>query len=267
LKDDTPFDWGTHNLQEGEDLEVALGPLTLRLRRAAGELRIAYRHEGVEERFIHPSQAPGPAGSDRWIRWVPAPDWSGDVGLSPGFPSRPLVVRPEHEFRLVQDSRARIYVRIPLELNVEALGSRTHTLLQVPTKVLSDTWWGSPEAGELHYFLDTQARRTMADDEFKEHLAVCPVQLQNGSHENLTVSRISLQTDYLSLYRDGTRLWSDETTVRYRGADEESSLRVAGAPPREAPDAALIRPARERTDRGFSARTFARQLRSSLGWS
>lgn len=264
MKDDTPFDWGTHRLDEGEDLEVALGPLRLRLRRAAGEVRIAYSHDGQEERFLHARPASGP---DRWIRWIPAPDWSGEVALSPGFPSRPLVVRPEHEFRLVQDSQARIYVRIPLELHVEALGARSHTLLRVPTKVLSDTWWGSPEVGELHYFLDTQARRTMADDEFKEHLAICPVQLHNGSQEDLTVSRISLQTGYLSLYRDGTRLWSDETTVRYRGADEESSLRVAGAPPREAPDAELVRPARERIDRGFSARTFARQLRSSLGWS
>lgn len=261
MKDDTLFDWGTLSLEEGESRELAIGPLQLKLRRTSGEIRISYWRVGEERRFVHAG------GADRWIRWVPAPGWSGELALTPGLPGRPIVVRPEHEFRLVQDAEARIYVRLPVELQIEALGDRRHTLLQVPTQLLSDTWWGSPESGELHYFLDTQARRTMADDEFMEHLAICPVQLRNGSPEDLTVSRISLQTDYLSLYRDGTHIWSDETTVRYRGAQEDSNLRVSGAPPEEAPEAELIRPARERMDRGFRATTFARQLRSSLGWS
>lgn len=261
MRDDTPFDWGTFTLDEEGSRELAIGPLHLKLRRTSGEIRISYWREGDENRFIHAG------GQDRWIRWVPAPGWSGELALTPGLPGRPVVVRPEHEFRLVQDAEARIYVRLPLELHIEALGARRHTLLQVATQLLSDTWWGSTESGELHYFLDTQARRTMAEEEFLEHLAICPLQLRNGSQEDLTVSRISLQTGYLSLYRDGTRLWSDETTVRYRGAQEDSNLRVAGAPPAEAPGAELMRAARERVDRGFSATTFARHLRSSLGWS
>lgn len=263
MKDDTPFDWGRHALEEGDDLEVALGPLHLRVRRASGEIRLAFWHEGEHPGFNR--LAPGPAG-DRWIRWVPAPGWSGELALTPAFPARPVVVRPDNEFRLMEDAEARIYVRVPLELQVEATGVRSHTLLQVPTRVLSDTWWGSTESGELHYALDTQARRRVADHEFEEHLAVCPVQLKNHSPEDLTVSRISLQTEYLPLFQDGTRLWGGTTSVRYRGADEESDLRVADGPPEEAPEAVRIRPPRQAMGRGFSARTFARQLRSSLGW-
>lgn len=260
MKDDTAFDWGTRSLRQGEDLEVALGPLHLRLRRTAGEIRIAYWREGEGAEAL---DRRGAAGADHWTRWVPNSRWSGELDLAPSLPSRPLVVRPDSEFKLMQNSEARIYVRIPLEVHIRAEGN---TLLQVPTHVLSDTWWGSTEAGELHYFLDTQARRQVAEEEFEEHLAVCPVHLENRSPEDLTVSRISLQTDFLTIYRDGTRLWSDTTTVRYRGADEESALRVAGAPPDEAPEAELISDARRPLGRGFSARTFARQLRSSLGW-
>lgn len=263
MKDDTSFDWGTHTMQEGDDLEVALGPLHLRVRRSSGEIRLTYWREGDEERFVHPLVSPA---ADRWIRWVPAPGWSGELALTPGFPARPLVVHPDHEFRLMENSEARIFVRVPLELHVEVLGPTRHTLLQVPTRVLSDTWWGTTESGELHYYLDSQARRSVADHDFKEHLGICPVQLRNESPEALTVSRISLQTSFLSLYRDGTRLWSDETTVRYRGASEDSDLSVAGTPPADAPEAELLRGAQSPIDRGFSARTFARQIRSSLGW-
>ncbi len=260
MKDDTSFDWGTRSLHDGEELEVALGPLQLRIRRISGEIRLAYRREGDGAEAV---DLRGPAGADRWIRWVANPEWSGEFDLAPSLPTRPLVVRPDNEFRLMQDSEARIYVRVPLEVRVQALG---HTLLQVPTHVLSDTWWGSTEAGDLHYFLDTQARRHVDDEEFEEHLAVCPVQLRNRSAEDLMVSRISLQTEFLTIYRDGTRLWSDATTVRYRGAEEESDLRVAGEPPDEAPQGQLVSVARQPLGRGFSARTFARQIRSSLGW-
>ncbi|MEJ2538657.1 MAG: DUF432 domain-containing protein [Gemmatimonadota bacterium] len=259
MKDDTPFDWGVHTLPPEGDVELALGPLQLHLRRIAGEIRIRFFRTDELHR-----PAPAADEEDLWIRWIPSRDWSGELALTPGFPDRPVVVRPDNEFRLMQESEARIYIRIPLELHVEALGPHRHTLLQVPTRVLSDTWWGSPEEGRLHYFLDTKARRTMADHEFKEHLAICPMELRNVSDEDLLVSRIALDTKYLTLYKDGTRLWSDETTVRYRGDDQESSLSVTGRPPREAPEAELVRPAREDMGRSFRASTFARQIRSSF---
>ena len=47
--------------------------------------------------------------------------------------------------------------------------------------------------------------------------------------------------------------------------DNELEL-VLGKAPQEAPDAELIGLARRSVGRGFSARTFARQLRSSLKW-
>lgn len=256
MKDDTPFDWGVHALAEEGQLDLALGPLELEVRRTAGEIRIAHHRKGD----------PRPDRGSRWIRWVPAPDWTGEVALTPAFPSRPVVVRPDNEFWLTQGSEAHIYVRIPLDVEVAALGPHRASLLTIPTKVLSDTWWGSTEEGVLHYYLDTKARRVMADAEFLEHLAVCPVHLTNGSTDDLLVTRIALHTEYLTLYRDGNRLWSDETRVRYRGHEEESSVAVGGEPPAEAEHAELVRPARMKMSRSFSARTFARLRSSLLGW-
>ena len=256
MKDDTPFDWGIHSLPEEGRLALALGPLELEIRRTAGEIRIAHHRPGDPRR----------ERDSKWIRWVPAADWSGELALTPAFPNRPVVVRPDNEFWLTQGSQARIYLRMPLEVEIEALGPHRATLLRIPTRVLSDTWWGSTEEGILHYFLDTNARRIMTDAEFLEHLAVCPLQLDNTSADDLLVTRIAIHTEYLSLYRDGTRLWSDETRVRYRGHDEESAVTVSGTAPSEARDAELVRPPREKMSRSFSARTFARLRSSFLGW-
>lgn len=241
---DTPFDWGEHEVETGIEKTLRLGPLALAFTQASGEIRLRF-------------------GDEAWSRFVPG-DWNGKIGLTPLFPDRLVVVKPESDFWLLRGARARIYVRVPLTVRVEARGPRPMALVDVPTDPMSDTWWGSPQEGELAYWLDTRARREMAPGEFEEHLCVCPLQLQNSSAEDLVVDRIALRVDYLSVYRDGTRLWSDETRVHYLGADAESRIEMSGRPPSEAPEAERVTGPRVAIARGFTARTFAR-IRSSIG--
>lgn len=251
MSDDTAFDWGTHQVPEDRTKTLRFGPLELHFTRKAGELRLAARRDG-ESREL------------RWSRWAPSAEWDGRLGLAPAFPDRPLVVKPEDDFWLMKGARARIFVRVPMVVQVSALGTAPRVFSEIPTTILSDTWWGNPEEGEHCYFLDTMARRVMAEADFLEHLCACPLQLVNRSPDDLLVTRIALRPAYLSVYRDDTRLWSDVTTVRYRGEEEGSDLEVAGHPPEEARDPFLITPAERTMGRAFSARTFAR-LRSSLG--
>lgn len=241
---DTPFDWGDHEVLEGVEHSLRLGPLELGFTRASDELRLRF-------------------GDPPWARWVPK-QWTGWIRLAPVFPDRLVVVKPESDFWLQRGARARVFLRIPLQVRVEALGPTAVPLIDVPTEAMSDTWWGSPEAGELSYWLDTRARRRVLDDEFEEHLCVCPLQLENSSGEDLNVDRIALRVEYLSIYRDGQRLLADETRVRYMGDDAESRIEMAGHAPAEAPEAPRISAPRSPMSRGFTAKTFAR-LRSSLG--
>lgn len=251
MSDDTAFDWGTHDVPEDRARSLRFGPLQLHFIRQAGELRLA----------AHRDDEPGDL---RWSRWAPGPDWDGRLALSPGFPDRPVVVKPEDEFWLMKGARARIFVRVPMVVRVAALGPAPRVFTEIPTQVLSDTWWGNPEEGDYCYFLDTNARRALADEHFLEHLCACPLELVNRSPDDLLVTRIALRTAYLSIYQDGTHLWSDVTTVLYRGEEEGSDLEVSGSPPQQA-GAPVLLTAPERTlGRAFSARTFAR-IRSTLG--
>lgn len=245
---DTPFDWGDHEVPEGSPHVLRLGPLRLHFTRVSDEIRLAWGRNDDEP---------------EWTRWAPAA-WDGRIRLSPVHPDRLVVVQPQDDFWLMRGARARIYLRVPLHVQVEALGSSAQSLLRVPTQVLSDTWWGTPEEGELGYWLDTRARREMHDDEFLEHLCVCPLQLENTSRDDLLVDRIALRVAHLSVFREGERLWADETRVRYLGEDAGSRIEMAGRPPSEASGAERISPPAAPMVRGFTARTFAR-LRSSIG--
>jgi hypothetical protein len=224
--------------------------LTLRIEERDGELWLSRSHSGG-----------APAA---WTRWAMS-DWDGKLALSPTFPDRPVVVEPEGAFGLVRGARARIYVRVPLWVQVAALGREHIPLMSVPTVTGSDTWWGTFEEGELCYWFHTSARRSVDDSLFQTHLAMCPVQLENRASDSFPVERIALRVGYLSLYSQAGRIWADETTVRYQGEAEGTHLDVAGVPPPEAPGAELLAPARLKTTRGLRAFTFSR-LRAVQGW-
>lgn len=257
-----PLDpWGVHHVPDDDELRIEVGPLALLFSQEAGEIRL-----GLDRGGAHGDERAGDRTlPGRRTRWAPA-DWSGEVSLAPVFPERPLVVAPEDSFWLLGGAEARIYVRVPLEVRIDALGAERSTLATIPTIVASDTWWGTVEEGELCYWLGTRARRRIDESLFTRHMAICPLQLVNRSGDDLPVDKIALRVEYLSLYAHGGRaIWADVTRVRYTGDADGSRLEMSGTAPEEAPGATLLAPPRERMARGFRARTFAR-LRSIHGW-
>lgn len=239
--------WGAHPLGGEEPLSVELGPLRVRVRLREDEVWIAHAADEV----------PG-AAEEGWLRWpmAEAPD---RVHLAPVLPPRTLVAEPEVPFRLLPDTRARVFVRVPLWVRIRANGAEGPILTELPSVVLSDTWWGDLSEGELCYWLGTTARRSVPEDVFAPHLVVCPLQLVNRAHDDLPVERIALRVGHLSVFAQDGRFWSDETRVRYRGVDEGSRVDVSGRPPSEAPGAVKVAGARHGPPpSGFRARSIAR---------
>ena len=269
-RDDTsslPGPWGEHSIPRDGVLTVRVGPLTLWARGEGDEIRLAH----ASGHWAHPEPEAGdaPPPEDRdWIRW-PVGEGVDRLELSPAFPPRTVVVEPELSFRLPPGGGARIFVRVPLWVRVRVAGEGGATLTEIPSLVLSDTWWGGFTDGELCYWLPTTARRRVPPDVFTSHVAVSPLQLSNGSGEELAVERIALRVAHLSLFSDEGRLWADETRVRYRGVEEGSEIDFAGSRPEEAPGAVPVAAPRQMPPaRGLRARTFARlRALSGLGGS
>lgn len=257
--------WGEHSLPPEGVLSVEIGPLALRARVRSGEVWLTHDpgdwlHAGQE-----PSQRDPSPDDEGWTRW-PVPSGVERLYLAPAFPPRPLVVKPEHSFRLLPRSSARIFVSVPLWARVVLAGPDGQPLTELPTVTLSDTWWGEFTEGELCYWLSTTARREVRSAPFPPHLAVCPVELTNRSGEELEVERIALRVAHLAVYRGKEGLWSDVTRVRYRGEEQASEVEVSGKPPLEATAARRVSEARVPVSRKFSARTFSRlKYLSGLG--
>ena len=239
--------WGALVLGDGETRTLDLGTLRVVLRRTA------------EEVWVQAQRAPrwsDPEEGD-WQRWSAAPEAS--VAVRPAMPDRLLVVSHEHSYHLPPRRDARVYVRIPLFVQVVLGGRRSEqVLVDLPSVVLSHTWWGTLEEGELGYWLTTKARAALTDDLFLPHFGICPLRLENASGDALPVQRFALQVTHLSLFGDGHKIWTDEVRVRYEGSPEGSEIRFGEEPPEEADGAELLAGARVPAARGLHVRTFDR---------
>ena len=56
-------------------------------------------------------------------RWASGDD-EVEIEIRPVFPDRPLVLRPENPFHLLPEAQARVFVRVPLWIQVEVPGPR-----------------------------------------------------------------------------------------------------------------------------------------------
>jgi hypothetical protein len=245
--------WRRQELPPGGSTSLPVGPLTLRLRRQGDELWIGTR------------PTPGAEAPERtlpesgWTRWALPAGPEVAIHLSPGLPDRLVVVEPQVPFRLAPGADARVYIRVPVWVQLR-LGDRGGPLLgEFPTLLMSNTWWGDMADGSLGYWLETSARRSLTPDLLQPHLAVCAMELSNRSREPLPVDKIALRVIHLSVFGTGAGLWCEEVRVRYQGGDD-SHVEMSGRPPAEAEDAILLTPPRVPADRGLRARTFARLM-------
>jgi len=246
------FSWGRYRLPHDEIFRVQLGALTVFIRKEGDEIWVS--HDLHTEDGVAPSP---PSAPEEWSRWG-ASESPGEVEILPSFPDRPLVLRPENPFKLLPEAKARVFVRVPAWVRVVVPGPRGGTLIEIPTVTLSDTWWGTPQEGQICYWLDILARREATEEVFRPDRILCPLELFNRAPEDLPVEKILLRVGHLSIFRGSRTLWSDEIRVRYRGEAEGSDIEMTGRTPPEAPGATRLTSSRMPLPKGFSARTFSR---------
>ena len=254
-----PAPWGEYRLEHGASERVSLGPLRIELRREGGEIWIATSH--IDTADIDADEGVEP--SKDWRRWASADD-GFPVVVRPALPSTALVVSPEVPFSVAPRASARVYVRVPLVAQVVLANPEETLLHEVPTVVMSNTWWGDFVEGELCLWLPTTARRSLEPEHFQPHLVVCPVYIENHSDGVLEVDKSAVRAFHLSIFNADGRLWADQTHVTYSASEDGSEIQMSGSPPAEVPDASLIVPPQVKIPRGLRARTFAR-LKSLSG--
>jgi hypothetical protein len=228
--------WEPRQLSGDGWYHARIGPLDLWVRRSQEDWYVADERERAREPEesppdpLHPARTTASVDRLTWNRWV-AGEEAARVRLVPCLPDHAVVIRPRYPLNVPRGKEVLFFVGIPVWARVLVGEGEPLALTELPTVVLSKTWFGDPITGELCYSLKTKVLRQIDLLENHAHLAVCPVLIRNQSFADLDFQRICIRVEYLSLYRGQTRLWTNQVEVQFHGEELNSTIITGrGAP-------------------------------------
>jgi len=250
--------WSVRRIGDDRVTLARLGPLRLWLARAEKEWGWACEH-GDNSEVMDIAQVPDDVLPEKleWTKTLFA-EAPREFHLQPAVPDRPVVVKPEQPVLIPDGESGLFFACIPVVVEIIlAAGKRKLVLGRVPSRRMSDTWFGLPVAGEFCYSLPGPARQEAQAIEPFPHLIVCPLEIQNRSGEVLNFEKLCLRPEYMALYCGAVHLWASRVRIQHEGAYRGTSIRYVADPPDQEPNLARIAAPLKREDRGLSRLTFS----------
>ena len=265
-KNERPGLWEPATIEENVLYQADFSNLSMWLKRSGEDWYLASRRP---ERATTPGPLRAlkgrriPEGLD-FSRWVVGGDVS-TVRFVPAMPDRSIVVRPAIALRVPGGRHTEFFTSIPVWIRVVAESDEDITLCELPSIVLSNTWFGEATAGELCYALRTRAVRTLQEIEPRADAAICPISIRNLAPNELDFERLCLRVEYLSVYQSAGRLWTNELEVRFQGEEQTSQVSIGREAPALAPNPVKVCGARQMADKTLLKQSFS-FLRSLTGF-
>jgi hypothetical protein len=166
-----------------------------------------------------------------------------------------LIVRPEMPICLMPKQSVQLFIGVPVWLGI-SFGSMPGQDLDVPTMVLSNSWFGAFTEGELCYALKTTAKTNPRDLLPSAHRAVFPLEVRNTSQEKLSFERLCIRPQYVNVFQGDTRLWTSKGRATYRGEENWSRIVYSTVAPGFDNATRLLGKARDAIHRGAILQTF-----------
>lgn len=247
--------WTPRTVKAGETVEIGLGSLRMWVHKEKHDWHIAHEIEAGDDERCSVSLSESSFEADRkWTRWI-LDDRIDQIQVQPQMPDRPLIIRPEMPMCLMPKETVQLFIGIPIWLRT-FFGSKQEQGIEIPSVVLSNSWFGSFTEGELCYAVRTQARLNLDDLQPSACRANFPLEIRNASTEILKFERLCIRPQHLNIYEGATRLWTGKGRVSYRGEENWSRMIYAKHPPEFDAAKALVGQARESIRRGALLRTF-----------
>lgn len=248
-KQDLSTWWGEFQLAEGSRGRWRIGPLDLCVERRREGFDLAWRQSGdrrseeravdcpADDSFTMPEPEDDDAAEAYMRRSVllGAKEDQGGLVVTPLPADRPVVTRPSDGCVVLPERKVTLYVSTPLWLRMET--AEGETIFEEPTMRLSDTWFGpSTRVGELCYAIRTRAFPDLKELPVLAFRAITRLRIENTSHDELELARLSLPAPNLSLWCDLDQpergLWTSYVVLRRSSDGETAEVDVVrGAPP------------------------------------
>lgn len=252
--------WGVLSPAPGVAMRWDIGPLTFVVRRCEKEWQLCHRSSSWSDDTPSSwtlSEEGDIACADGTIERHVFSHTNEELLIEPLLADRSVVIKSAVPILIPAGEKVSFYVSTPLWVRVK-LPQRKHTLLDVATTRLSDTWFGpSTMEGELCYATTTSGRLHLDDLPVRVHRAITPVRINNAGEQSLKLEKLSLPVPFLALFDTGAHgLWTEEITLHHDERKELAQVVVGAHPPPPYNQAQRVSASRKTAEKSILLKTF-----------
>ena len=251
--------WGQVELELNQLHYWHVGPSHIWSLRRASEWRLYHVQDDPADPSP-PEQNPAEPPAEGVRTWRYSLAKTGrQLALSPLLAERAVIIKPAEPLLIPSGEEVRLYADSPVWLKFSA----GKPLGELPSLRPSDTWFGpNTLEGELCYASRALGRLELSELELKPWRPVTPILIHNSASELLTLERLRLPVQHLSLYagEEGS-LWTQSVTLERQGDGELAELRLGRSAPREAGRSERLAQARTPAEQNLVVRAFSRLFR------
>jgi hypothetical protein len=250
--------WNPRRIGDHKVSLARLGPLRLWLARADKEWGFAVEH-GETDNVLDLDLVPDDVIPDNleWHKTVFS-DAPREFLFKPTVPDRSLLIKPGYPVLVPSKESGVFYLTIPVSVAIHVVSRKgEHFIGSVPSKPLSDSWFGGPTSGEYCYSLPFSAERDVDLLKAKPNHIVCPVTIRNDSGDDLIFEKFCFRPNYLGLYCGDRYLWSPKVMISYEGSFKGSEIRYNNGLPEEEKNLLELAPPKESDGKRFRSLTFS----------
>ena len=148
---------------------------------------------------------------------------SNSIIITPALPVKPLVFKGS-SLKVTPKQKFIFFLKIPITIQIYYSKSADENLIkEIPSKRLSDTWFGEPDSGEAAFALGNEYFLNFETLETSPLEAICPVSIYNNSQNTLEIQRQIIRVEFLSLYKNAKKIVTGLVQVEYKGQQILSS--------------------------------------------
>jgi len=150
---------------------------------------------------------------------------SDKINVYPLLADRTVIARPSSPLTILAGEKVQLFVSTPVWFYAETIPS-AKCLLDLPFWRPSDSWFGASTIdGQLCYAKYTSAKTQLQSLEMHTHRATTPITVINSDSKALTINRINVPVNYLTLYSDEkNQLWTSGITIEKEDDSKEIEL-------------------------------------------
>ncbi|WP_286240803.1 DUF432 domain-containing protein [Neptuniibacter halophilus] len=235
------------NLEEKTWYAMSLGDLTLYLQQKGSELLTATAYQSNDApplcQVLHPVEqlADGVKIKERLYIGDPEEQYRIQLQLA----DKPYQVKTDTPIRIGPNGHLVLYVSTPLW--VQLISTSGQVMSEYPAVSPRLSWVGSSTTeGALCYSSKSTAPADITQVQRREHRAVTAMELVNSGTAPLSVERLSLPLNMLSLYyASGEGFWTESVRFRIEPGSGETTIVASAKPPLDIGEAKLISEPRE----------------------